>query len=63
LFKCLSLKNILALFQALLLERKVVLVANQTGLLTPVSEAILSLLFPFQWQYTCILLQHFWFKS
>jgi hypothetical protein len=36
------------------LERKVVLTAAHSGLLTPVAEAALALMFPFQWQYSYI---------
>ena len=53
LFRTLSLSNILVIWATLLQEGKVVLACNSVetaSLLTPISEAILSLLFPLQWQ-------------
>ena len=59
LFRTLSLSNILVIWATLLQEGKVVLACNSNSnsvndtsasLLTPISEAILSLLFPLQWQ-------------
>ena len=50
LFKCLSLPNIIAVFQHVLAEGKLVLVSSSYTLLTPVAEAIRALLYPFKWQ-------------
>eukprot|EP00467_Chlorarachnion_reptans_P010992 CAMPEP_0114496288 /NCGR_PEP_ID=MMETSP0109-20121206/5687_1 /TAXON_ID=29199 /ORGANISM="Chlorarachnion reptans, Strain CCCM449" /LENGTH=2039 /DNA_ID=CAMNT_0001673545 /DNA_START=135 /DNA_END=6254 /DNA_ORIENTATION=+ len=53
-FKCLSVPNIIKVLSALFAERKVLLVSAHSTLLTPVSEALLSFMFPFQWQYAYI---------
>ena len=50
LFTTLSISNILVLVGCLLEETKVVLVSQRYGLLTPCAEALLSFLFPFEWQ-------------
>jgi hypothetical protein len=50
LFSCLSAANILVVWGVLLQEGRVVLCSQHHGLLTPVAEALLSLLFPLQWQ-------------
>lgn len=50
LFRTLSVSNVLTLWGVLLQEGKVVLRSNHLSLLTPVAEALLSLLFPFTWQ-------------
>ncbi|CAJ1945974.1 unnamed protein product [Cylindrotheca closterium] len=50
LFRTLSVSNVLTLWATLLQEGKVVLQSNHLSLLTPVAEALLSLLFPFTWQ-------------
>lgn len=50
LFTTLSIGNILVIFGCLLQETKVVLVSQRYGLLTPCAEALVSFLFPFEWQ-------------
>ena len=50
LFSCLSVSNIMVSIACLLQEGRVVLCSSKYSLLTPVSEALLSLLFPFIWQ-------------
>lgn len=50
LFSCLSAANIMVIRGVLLQEGRVVLCSQYHGLLTPVAEALLSLLFPLQWQ-------------
>jgi hypothetical protein len=50
LFRCLSVANILVLWGVLLQEGRVALCSKHYALLTPVAEALLSLLFPLQWQ-------------
>lgn len=50
LFRTLSVTNILVLWGVLLHEGQVVLRSKHLSLLTPIVEALLSLLFPFTWQ-------------
>jgi hypothetical protein len=50
LFRTLSITNILVLWGVLLQEGRVVLRSRHLSLLTPIVEALLSLLFPFTWQ-------------
>mmetsp|Transcript_25967 Transcript_25967/g.61089 ORF Transcript_25967/g.61089 Transcript_25967/m.61089 type:complete len:1004 (+) Transcript_25967:97-3108(+) len=53
LFRTLSLSNILVLWATLLQEGQVVLACSNgdtTALLTPIAEALLTLLFPLEWQ-------------
>ena len=50
LFTCLSVSNILVVLGCLLQETRLVLVSKHYAILGPVSEALLSLLFPFHWQ-------------
>jgi len=45
----LSVKNIIKVFTCVLTEQKVVFVSSRLGLLVPVIEAVLSLLFPLSW--------------
>ena len=49
LFASLSVPNIVVVLSALLQEQKVVLLSQYFSILTPVAEALLSALFPFQW--------------
>lgn len=51
LFKCLSLESIVKVLSALFMERTILLVSKHSSLLTPASEALLSFMFPFQWQF------------
>ena len=50
LFQCLSVTNVLVTIGCLLTETRVVLCSRFAGLLTPCTEALLSLLFPLEWQ-------------
>ncbi|KAG7341614.1 DENN AEX-3 domain containing protein [Nitzschia inconspicua] len=50
LFRCLSVSNILTVWGILLQEGRVVLRSEHIALLTPVAEALMSLLFPLAWQ-------------
>lgn len=50
LFGCLSISNILVVFGYLLTEARVALCSSHYSILTPVSESLLSLIFPFVWQ-------------
>jgi pentatricopeptide repeat protein len=51
LFECLDLENILEVFAAMVLERKILLVSSQYSILTVCSEILCSLLFPFRWSH------------
>eukprot|EP00471_Norrisiella_sphaerica_P001639 CAMPEP_0184483702 /NCGR_PEP_ID=MMETSP0113_2-20130426/5379_1 /TAXON_ID=91329 /ORGANISM="Norrisiella sphaerica, Strain BC52" /LENGTH=1909 /DNA_ID=CAMNT_0026864265 /DNA_START=458 /DNA_END=6184 /DNA_ORIENTATION=+ len=53
-FRCLSVENIIEVLCAIYAERKILLVTAHSSLLTPVAEALLSFIFPFQWQYAYI---------
>ncbi|TMW60548.1 hypothetical protein Poli38472_000590 [Pythium oligandrum] len=50
LFQALDVNNVLQLFTCAVLEYKIVLCSKHIALLTPVAEAILSVLLPFSWQ-------------
>lgn len=50
LFGVLSVANLLVVWGILMQEGRVVLLSEHVGLLTPVAEALQSLLFPLQWQ-------------
>ena len=50
LFAALSVPNVLLVIGCLLQENKVALLSSQYALLTPVAEALVSLMFPFRWQ-------------
>ncbi|KAL3906114.1 MAG: hypothetical protein SGILL_009404, partial [Bacillariaceae sp.] len=48
-FASLSVSNIIVILASLLEERKVVLLSHHPSIITPVAEAFLSAMFPFQW--------------
>ena len=50
LFACLSVENIIVIFQCLCAELTVCICSDNLSLLTPVQEALLSFLFPLVWQ-------------
>ena len=54
LLKCLSLDNIIEVYSAILLERKVLFVSTHKALLTQVIYCFVSFIFPFQWKHTLI---------
>ncbi|KAG8438453.1 hypothetical protein GDO86_008943 [Hymenochirus boettgeri] len=54
LFKCLSVRQIIRVFATLLLERRVIFVAEKLSTLSSCSHAIVALLYPFSWQHTFI---------
>lgn len=54
LFRCLSLDHIVYLVNCLLLEQRVLLHSNDQETLTPVCEALKSLMFPFTWEHVYI---------
>lgn len=51
LFECLDLDNILTLWGAMILERKVLLLSSQHSILGVCAEILCSLLFPFRWSH------------
>jgi hypothetical protein len=51
LFDCLDIDNILHLFLALTMERKILLVSSQHSILTVCCEILCSLLFPMRWSH------------
>ncbi|KNA06482.1 hypothetical protein SOVF_180550 isoform A [Spinacia oleracea] len=59
LVQCLDVDNLLKLFTAVLLERRILLRSNKYSLLTLVSEAICHLIYPFRWQHVYIPLLFF----
>ncbi|NXU39712.1 ST5 protein, partial [Drymodes brunneopygia] len=54
LFGCLSVRQIIRIFASLLLERRVVFVADKLSTLSSCSHAVVALLYPFSWQHTFI---------
>ena len=50
LFTALSISNIIVVLGCLMEETRVALLSKRFGLLTPCTEALLSFLFPFEWQ-------------
>jgi hypothetical protein len=56
LFTCLSVENIIKIFECLCAELTVCICSDNLSLLTPVQEGLLSFLFPVVWQgiHTCI---------
>ncbi|OCT82103.1 DENN domain-containing protein 2B isoform X2 [Xenopus laevis] len=54
LFRCLSVRQIVRIFASLLLERRVIFVAEKLSTLSSCSHAIVALLYPFSWQHTFI---------
>ncbi|KAJ4959695.1 hypothetical protein NE237_019605 [Protea cynaroides] len=59
LVQCLDVDNLIKLFAAVLLERRILLRSNKYSLLTLVSEAICHLIYPFRWQHVYIPLLFF----
>uniref|UniRef100_A0A8C4VY41 UDENN domain-containing protein n=1 Tax=Gopherus evgoodei TaxID=1825980 RepID=A0A8C4VY41_9SAUR len=54
LFKCLSVRQIIRIFASLLLERRVIFIADKLNTLSSCSHAVVALLYPFSWQHTFI---------
>lgn len=54
LFDCLSDKEVLLVFAAAVLERRIVFIAEELGTLSQVIHAVAALLYPFTWQHTFI---------
>jgi DENN (AEX-3) domain/uDENN domain len=55
LFDCLDVENILLLWNALIMEHKVLLVSSQYSILTVCAEILTSLLFPMRWSVAACL--------
>ncbi|XP_064161993.1 DENN domain-containing protein 2D-like isoform X1 [Anguilla rostrata] len=54
LFRCLTHKEVLQVFAATVLERRIVFVAEELSTLSQVIHAVTALLYPFTWQHTFI---------
>ncbi|XP_053576584.1 DENN domain-containing protein 2B isoform X2 [Bombina bombina] len=54
LFTCLGVRQIIRIFASLLLERRVIFVAEKLSTLSSCSHAVVALLYPFSWQHTFI---------
>ncbi|XP_057680739.1 DENN domain-containing protein 2C [Corythoichthys intestinalis] len=54
LLQCLSVGNLLQVFASLLLERRVIFVAEKLSMLSRCGHAVLALLYPFTWQHTFV---------
>nr|GMC49630.1 DENN domain and WD repeat-containing protein SCD1 [Ipomoea batatas] len=59
LVQCLDVDNVIQLFIAVLLERRILLRSDKYSLLTLVSESICHLIYPFRWQHVYIPLLFF----
>ncbi|NP_001316951.1 DENN domain and WD repeat-containing protein SCD1 [Gossypium arboreum] len=55
LVQCLDVDNLIKLFTAVLLERRILIRSNKYSLLTLASEAICHLIYPFRWVYIPLL--------
>jgi hypothetical protein len=54
LFDCLGVFNVVRLVAALLGESKMVVISQQSSLLTVACETLTALMYPFQWPYVCL---------
>ncbi|XP_005989727.1 suppression of tumorigenicity 5 protein isoform X2 [Latimeria chalumnae] len=54
LFCCLSVRQIIKIFASLLLERRVIFIAEKLSTLSSCAHAVVALLYPFSWQHTFI---------
>ncbi|KAJ3448126.1 c-myc promoter binding protein [Anaeramoeba flamelloides] len=54
LFSCLSLENIILIWNAILKERKLLFISRSLEYLTPCIFGLLSLIYPFKWSYPLI---------
>uniref|UniRef100_A0A4W5KN00 DENN domain containing 2B n=1 Tax=Hucho hucho TaxID=62062 RepID=A0A4W5KN00_9TELE len=54
LFSCLSVRQVVQVFASLLLERRVIFVADKLSTLSSCMHAVVALLYPFSWQHTFI---------
>lgn len=54
LFNCLTDEEVLVVFAAAVLERRIIFIAEELGTLSQVLHAVAALLYPFTWQHTFI---------
>lgn len=54
LFRVLDIEKIIFLFECVLLEKKIFIISNHKSLITHVTEALISLIYPFQWNHVLI---------
>ncbi|KAG7327114.1 hypothetical protein KOW79_008720 [Hemibagrus wyckioides] len=54
LFSCLSVRQVVCVFASLLLERRVIFIADKLSVLSSCAHAVVALLYPFSWQHTFI---------
>uniref|UniRef100_A0A3P8NAN4 UDENN domain-containing protein n=1 Tax=Astatotilapia calliptera TaxID=8154 RepID=A0A3P8NAN4_ASTCA len=54
LFSCLTDQQVLLVFAAAVLERRIIFIADELGTLSQVIHAVAALLYPFTWQHTFI---------
>ncbi|KAM8895108.1 DENN domain-containing protein 2B isoform 1-T2 [Spinachia spinachia] len=54
LFSCLGVRQVIRVFASLLLERRVIFVAEKLSTLSSCMHAVVALLYPFSWQHTFI---------
>ncbi|KYQ88881.1 WD40 repeat-containing protein [Tieghemostelium lacteum] len=54
LFKCLDIKNLLALVKSVILEEKVIIISSQYSLLTCITEILYSLIYPLQYPHVYV---------
>ncbi|XP_040918410.1 DENN/MADD domain containing 2Da isoform X1 [Toxotes jaculatrix] len=54
LFSCLTDEEVLLVFAAAVLERRIIFIADELGTLSQVIHAVAALLYPFTWQHTFI---------
>ncbi|XP_018424982.1 PREDICTED: DENN domain-containing protein 2C [Nanorana parkeri] len=54
LFRCLSVCHLIKVFASLLLERRVIFVADNLSTLSKCAHAVVAMLYPFTWQHTYI---------
>ncbi|XP_068182608.1 DENN/MADD domain containing 2Da isoform X2 [Antennarius striatus] len=54
LFKCLTVEEVLQVFAATVLERRIIFIADELGTLSQIIHAVAALLHPFTWQHTLI---------
>ncbi|XP_044208512.1 DENN/MADD domain containing 2Da isoform X1 [Thunnus albacares] len=54
LFRCLTDEEVLQVFAAAVLERRIIFIADELGTLSQVIHAVAALLYPFTWQHTLI---------
>ncbi|XP_062397435.1 DENN domain-containing protein 2C [Sardina pilchardus] len=54
LLECLSVSHLLQVFASLLLERRVIFIADKLGTLSRCAHSALALLYPFTWQHTFV---------